>query len=143
MAYCTYSDVDALMSITHGASTKPTSTSVTDFCADVSAELDGVLQAVGYVVPITGATGLALLNSYATMGAAVKAWHAGFQSQTAPANVEYWDRTYTDFLKRLKAGDQTIPDEEIGDGTAASVGFSVRPIARRYWADKRDIITNE
>lgn len=138
MAYCTYSDVDALMSVTHDTTTTPTAVTVTDFCADISAELDGVMQAVGYVVPITGATGLALLNSYATMGAAVRAWHAGFQSSNAPANVEYWDTTYRDFLMRLKKGDQTIPDETTEDGTSTPHAFSVAPKAARYWSAKRD-----
>ena len=143
MAYCTYSDVDALMSVTHDGSSVPTSTNVTAFTVDVSAEIDGVAQAAGYVVPITGADGLALLNSYATMGAAVKAWHAGFQSSDAPANVVYWQKSYEDFLMRLRKGDQALPAETIGAGTATVAAFSVPSKSARYWSRKRDRLDAE
>jgi uncharacterized protein YcbX len=138
-AYCTYSDVDALMSVTHSSATLPTATSVTDFCLDVSAELDGVAQAVGYAVPITSTAGLALMNSYATMGAAVKAWHAGFQAQNEPANVAYWREAYEGFLARLRRGEQTIPAESIDDANASNVSFSLSPKSTRYWTNKRSV----
>jgi hypothetical protein len=120
MAYCTYLDVDALMSVTHTSSTQPTITSVTDFCADVSAELDGVAGAAGYSVPVDSVPGLALMNSYATMGSAVKAWHAGYQAQQEPANVAYWREAYEGFLFRLRRGEQSIPGEVPGNPETAT-----------------------
>jgi len=91
----------------------------------VASEIDGVLQAAGYTLPVTNASALSLLKRYNKFGAAAQAWHSGFTSDDEPPHVRYWRETYENFLARLRRGEQELPgadaDEDIAFGIAPAV----------------------
>lgn len=134
MAYCTLEDVQRLMQVTFSNTGRPTAEDVNGIIDDISAEIDGVAQATGYVVPITTAQALSMLRSYATYGAAVAAWHAGWVDQSLLPRVEYWTNTYSAFLSRLKNGQQELPGASADE--ADDVDFETVPMVRRdnYWS---------
>lgn len=72
MAYCTITDVQALNAQrTYGATTKPTTTQVTALIDQIAAEIDAVLAAKGFTIPVTTPT------TFVTFLAAVNAYGAG------------------------------------------------------------------
>lgn len=109
MAYCAIADVEAMLHETYGAGTMPSHARVEDICDNVSAEIDGVLAAAGYTVPVTSAQALALLKSYAEKAAAAEAWHEGHTTDAALPKIEYWEKSYADFLARIRRGEQSLP----------------------------------
>ena len=123
MPYCTVAEVQALTGITYSSITRPTTTEVTEFVSDVAAEIDGVLQAAGYALPITDSAALNLLGRYNKFGAAVQAWHAGFNSNDEPPRVEYWRTAYEAFLNRIRKGEQELPGEGESEVSSQSIVF--------------------
>jgi hypothetical protein len=66
MAYATYSDVQARVAGRDiGASTKPTSSQVTQWITEAEAMLTGALNAVNVSTPITNTNGVEILKSWA------------------------------------------------------------------------------
>lgn len=134
MAYCTVADVEELMGTTFAADSRPTTTEVSDSIDTVAAELDGVAQAAGYSVPVTGAAAVTLLKRYNIFGAAVSAWHSGIIGDDEPARVTYWNEQYQNFLARLRRGEQQLPGESAD--SEEDIAFAVVPTAQRdgYWS---------
>ena len=132
--YCAIKDVQDLTQLNFTQVSRPTESDVIDMIARIAAEIDGVCQAAGYVVPITATQAVAMLRTYNTMGAAVMAWHAGYVSDTLPARVEYWERTYRDFLTRIRNGQQQLPGESASSDE--DIDFAIAPTLRRdnYWS---------
>lgn len=123
MAYCTVADVENEMGQKFSQSTRPTTDTVETVIDGVSSEIDGVLQAIGYPLPVTNTSALALLKRYAKFGASAEAWHSGYISDDEPARVAYWRETYSDFIGRLRRAEQELPGE-VSEG-GPSTGFSV------------------
>jgi hypothetical protein len=70
-AYATHTDIESLVAgraYTFGAATKPTDTQVDAYCDQITAELNGVLEQAGYVVPVVGTDPLAVLKLYCCYG---------------------------------------------------------------------------
>lgn len=122
MAYCTVSDLEAMMGQTFGASTKPTATEVQAAIDETAAELDGVAAAAGYAVPVTGTSSLLTMKRLNQYGAAVNAWHTGVIADDEPARVVYWREAYANFITRLRKGEQTLPDDT--PTASPNTGFS-------------------
>lgn len=109
MSYCAIVDVQALNpKRTYGAATTPTSTQVTALIAQIAAEIDAILEAQGYTVPVTSpatfVTSLLTVNAY---GVAALAEAAMFPETTAPGETAHWsylEKKYQAWLKDLRAG---------------------------------------
>jgi hypothetical protein len=125
MAYCTTAEVQSLTGLTFSGTSRPTTTEVDEFVSDVAAELDGVLQAAGYTLPITDSDALNLLGRYNKFGSAVQAWHAGYLSNDEPPRVAYWRTAYENFLNRLRKGEQELPGEGESEVSSQSIVFDV------------------
>lgn len=121
MSYCTVPEIETLMSIKFTSASKPTAEKVLELIDDVSGEMDGVIEAAGYSLPVSGTAALALLKRYNEYGAAAAAWHAGFITDADMPRVTYWHQEYKDFLMRMRKGDQFLPGTttESGPGDAA------------------------
>lgn len=110
MAYCTSSDVQALLpKFTLSATTKPNTTQVTQFCDDVSAEVDIYLARGGVTTPVTTPTTLVTwLRKVAQAGTAALTLKAMFPDQLGPAETPayaFFEKQYQDALKLMKDGD--------------------------------------
>jgi hypothetical protein len=134
MAYCTLDQVETLMGITFGPTSRPADADVDDMISRVAAEIDGVAQSAGYDVPVGAPEAMTMLASYNAYGVAAAAWHAGFISDAPQPRVDFWERTYTSFLQRLKAGTQQLPGAP--RQSELEIGFAVAPVFRRdnYWS---------
>ncbi len=108
--YCTREQLEELMSVTFIASSKPTDDKACEIIEEVASEMDGVLAAVGYPLPIIAESALRLLCHYNTYGAAAAAWHSGYVTDRDMPRVIYWSTEYRGFLSRIKNGQQTLPD---------------------------------
>jgi hypothetical protein len=134
MAYCTTVQVEELMGIKFMSTSRPATNKVTETIDEVAGEIDGVLTAAGYDLPIAGVASLQLLRRYNTFGAAAACWHTGYATDNSIPRVEYWQQEYKDFLSRMRRGEQYLPDVDLDDDTS-SPAFGVAPAAQRdqYW----------
>jgi hypothetical protein len=98
---------------------------------NVAAEIDGVCQAAGYTVPVSDTAAVAMLKHYNQLGAAVAIWHAGWVSEDAPARVDYWERTYTAFLTRIRKGEQQLPG--LSPQSDIDAAFAIAQTPPRSW----------
>lgn len=110
MAYCDTDDAQALLpKFTLSASTKPTTTQVTQFCDDISAEVDIYLARAGVTVPVTTPTTLMTwLRKVTADGVAAMTLKAMFPDQLGPAETPayaFFEKRYQDALKLMKDGD--------------------------------------
>jgi hypothetical protein len=133
MAYCIVKDVEDLMGTKFSHDSRPPVREVESMIATIAAELDGVAQAAGYDVPITGAQGVALLKRYTIFGAGVAAWHTMIVSEDEPARVTYWREQYDNFLARLRRGEQGIPGETIEAEEDIAFAIAPHPQRDRHW----------
>ncbi len=134
MAYCTVAQVEDLMQTKFTSVGKPPKARVEEIVDEVSGELDGVIEAAGYTLPITATAALALLRRYNTYGAAAAAWHAGFILEKDMPRVVYWNEEYQNFLSRLRRGEQYLPGIS-NDDASDYPAFGIAPAVRRenYW----------
>ena len=129
MAYCTPDQVENLMQVKFTSASKPSMEKVTELVYEIAGEMDGVIEAAGYTLPITSASALALLRRYNTYGVAASAWHAGYITDSDMPRVAYWQQEYKDFLARLRRYEQLLPGEssendDIDDPAFAIAGFA-------------------
>jgi hypothetical protein len=108
-SYCTVEDVQEQMRHTFSISGHPTPDEVDGMIVNISSRLNGVAQAAGYTVPVTGTLALELMKEACVNGVSCRAWHTGFLSQDAPSRVEYWCQEYKDFLAALRKGEVELP----------------------------------
>ena len=114
MAYCTVENVQSVMQtqFSHNSG-YPTYEDVEGFVDTVASNLDGVLQAAGYTVPVTAVKAVELLKRYNEFGAACQAYHASYYPEDVlPPRAEYWCQEYKDFLSRIRKGEQQLPGLE-------------------------------
>ena len=123
MAYCTVADVQGIMGQTFSTTSKPTVAEVTAAIDETAAELDGVLAAAGYAVPVSGDSSVKIAKRMNQYGAAVNAWHTGVIADNEPARVIYWREQYANFITRIRKGEQTLPDDT--PTASPNTGFSV------------------
>lgn len=133
MAYCTLANVETMMGISFTPTSRPTVEEAEDIVDSKAAEIDGVAQASGYTVPLTGTAAIAMLKHYNAIGAACACWHAGFISDTAPARVEYWCQEFRDFIARLRRGEQQIPSEDPTSDLDPVFGIVQQPSRDSYF----------
>ena len=142
MAYCTLGDLEALMRINFTAATDPTATEVEQMITDIAAEIDGVLQAAGYTVPVTAAQAVQYLRKMNTFGAGPEAWYAYAMMDSEPPNVAYWRARYERFLEDIREGKLQLPGlEPLGEEQAY---FGIAPGIQRdsYWLTDQRVDPN-
>ena len=110
MAYCASADVQALNpKRSYSSTSTPTSTQIDTLIAQVAVEIDAVLEAQGFTVPVTTPTNfvnaLKAVNAY---GAAALAEMGMFPETSEIGSTPHWKvlwETYKDWLKQLRAGE--------------------------------------
>lgn len=108
-SYCTIEDVEEQMGVTFTPTTRPTLADIENYIVNTSSRLNGVAQASGYAVPVTGTLALELMKDACINGVACRAWHGGYVSDTAPPRVDYWCQEYKDFLAALRKNEIELP----------------------------------
>ncbi len=73
MAYCLEADVEGLTQADYTSTTNPSTSEVSGFIDARSAEIDAVLSTLGYTVPVTATTSLAILKEICKKGVAADA----------------------------------------------------------------------
>lgn len=114
MAYAAASDVQALIGalFTIGSTSTPTTTQVSGWIDQYSAEVDGVLSERGYgTIPATGTTDLLILKNVVAKRTAAETYFAAFGFDDSPANVEAWMADYNGFLAGLRNGDRKLVNQ--------------------------------
>lgn len=147
MAYCALSDVQALNpKRTYDDNSEPTSTQVGTLITQTAVEIDAVLQAQGYTVPITTPTNfvnfLKMVNAY---GAASLAEMGMFPEISEKGSTPHWKvlwDTYKGWLKALRDGETPFDVATLG-GDASSFYHEMEdqddfpdPAFRKRYEDK-------
>jgi predicted component of type VI protein secretion system len=114
MAFCTVDDVRAkIQHITIDATSKPTETTVTDFCGQVSALTEIKLRSYGLTLPITDSTVLeALRNVVSESAAATVLRSIDMESEEAKDRQEIYDKFMKDIQKNPGHIDPTLSTAE-------------------------------
>jgi hypothetical protein len=115
--YCTWSEANTLApSLVLGASTVPTETVAGTYPRQISAEIDALLQGLGYKLPITDPVLLAGLKSTCRYGVAALALQAKFGKDEETAR--YWKR-YSEGLDTLRSREESpagVAAPHLGEG---------------------------
>jgi len=126
MAYCTITEIGNLNpKRTYGAATTPTTTQVNALIDQIAVEIDAVLQAGGYTVPVTTPANflnsLKYINAY---GAAALAEMGMFPEVSEMGQTPHWkllNDKYEGWMKQLREGEIPrslgIDSESIGAGS--------------------------
>lgn len=108
-SYCTIGDVEQQMRHTFSISGHPDIDEVEAMIVNTSSRLNGVAQAAGYTVPVTGTLALELMKEACINGVSCNAWHTAYMSDAAPPRAEYWCKEYRDFLTALRKNEIELP----------------------------------
>jgi hypothetical protein len=110
MSYCTLSELQRyLPRYPIDADTSPSLTDSQEFIDAVSARIDGVLVAEGYITPVTGASSLLILRSICLAGSGWYVTRVMFP-QTQGGIVGELRSEYETMLSQLMTGVLTLPD---------------------------------
>ena len=132
MAYATSADVQARIGAiqTIGAGTTPTTTQVSTWLDEYSADVDAVLTAAGYAtIPATGTNDLNLLQGRVAQIAAAEAidvmtGYLGLAPEQS--DIEYWRKKWDTFLTDLRSGKMKLIDQgTTGAGSIRMIRASV------------------
>ncbi len=110
MAYAATSDVQALNpKRTYDATSTPTSTQATALIDQIAVEIDAVLEAQGYTVPVTSpANFVNVLKAINAYGAAALAEMGMFPEVSEMGSTPHWkvlNDKYNEWMKQLRAGE--------------------------------------
>lgn len=96
----------------------------------VEAELDGLVAAQGYAIPVTAPRAKAMLAQAATFGACARILgaYAGTTADASPRENAYWQR-YREFCDRLMAQPGLLEGADRASGTGVH-GQGAEPIFR-------------
>ena len=139
MAYCDVADIEKEMQLTISIGGRPDRDDVEEIIDDIAAELDGIAQAAGYAVPVTGTQAVALMKRYNTICACPSVWHSGFVSDAAPARVEYWDKQCEAFKMRLKKGEQNLPGLTPESDIDPAFAIARMPNRDNFWRNREEL----
>ena len=110
-SYCDLGDVEGHVQLPFHAESRPSRTEAIRIIRGVATEIDGVLEAAGYTLPIpqVATRTLDMLKYYNALGGAYRCWNAATRGTKAfPAAVS-WRDDYKDFLERIRSNDQGLP----------------------------------
>jgi len=112
--YCTIAHIETHTGLGYDAETQPSRTEVQRIIEGVAREIDGVLQATGYTLPITSPVdAVSMLRDYNAIGGAYRAWYASVQGTAVFPAVVSWREDYLLFLKNLKDKKIGLPGIEL------------------------------
>lgn len=105
MAYCQLSDVQELVpKFPISTTTTPTQTQVESLIAKIAVEIDAVLEAQGFTVPIKAPANFVLwLKTLNALGAAARAMQGMFPSTTDKDSTPAWQTFRKDYKEGLEA----------------------------------------
>lgn len=114
MAYLAESDIEAELSLDIDANSTPNTTEVAGFIADIEADLNGVLYAVGVSLPLTEAShpnAWKILTQTALWGVCsrVIAAFGGVVIEQGPKEANYWER-YREKLRQIEENPASLYD---------------------------------
>lgn len=99
--YCLTSDViRELPSITIDSTSKPSESEVDQFCADITADMDARMRAVGILTPITDEDILKILKPMAINGVKAKVIRANVEGEQDTAVI--YETLYQDAMRRIE-----------------------------------------
>ncbi len=126
--YASANDVQALLNLNTGtgitlsATSVPTVTQAESFIDQIASEVDGILRASGYTVPLTGASDKRIVGRYVAQKAAAMVYHAGYGGfGDTPARVKQWEDEYAEFVKRLINRQQALVDSSPARGKVGAI----------------------
>ncbi|MCK9569882.1 hypothetical protein M0R72_13140 [Candidatus Pacearchaeota archaeon] len=126
MAYCTITDVQALNpKRTYSTTTTPTTTQVTALIDRIASEIDAVLAAKGYTIPVTTPTTfVTFLKTVNAYGAGALAEAAMFPETSEAGSTPHWKMLQTkyDAWMKLLIDGGAIPASMAADAEGESVG---------------------
>jgi hypothetical protein len=131
-AYTTGAEVlGLLLDLGVGPTARLSSADVEAIIAGLEAEVDGILLAQGYAtVPATGLRDAAMLGQQVRLKAAARVYVTLHQPQRSPDWVRTADIDWSEFLERLRRGQQRLVDQApvaAGEGQVAVTSLRVLP----------------
>lgn len=131
-AYTTGAEVlTLLLDLGIGPTARMSAADVESIIAGLEAEVDGILLAQGYTtVPATGNRDVEMLGQQVRLKAAARVYVTLHQPQRSPDWVRTADIDWSEFLERLRRGQQRLVDQEpvvAQDGQAAVTTLRVLP----------------
>ncbi len=109
--YCTTADVvRELPHVKIDVTTKPSADEVTQFCADITADMDARFRAVGLEVPITAADPLKVVKPIAANGVKAKVLRSK-QLGDQPQTVDY-EKLYQDAMARIERNPSIVQAQD-------------------------------
>ena len=113
MAYCATTDViRELPNVTIDGTTKPSTTEVDQFCTDIDAEMDARMRAVGLIVPVTDADGLAVLKPIAVNGVKAKVLRATHIQDGEDGQAMTYEELYQSAMQRIENNPSIIRETD-------------------------------
>ena len=113
MAYCATTDViRELPNVTIDGTTKPSTTEVDQFCTDIDAEMDARMRAVGLIVPVTDADGLAVLKPIAVNGVKAKVLRATHIQDGEDGQAVTYEELYQSAMQRIENNPSIIRETD-------------------------------
>jgi len=105
MSYCALSDVQELIpKFSISATSTPTSTQVESLIDKIAVEIDAVLEAQGFTVPVTSPANFVLwLKNLNALGAAARAMQGMFPSTADKDSTPVWQTFRKDYQEGLEA----------------------------------------
>jgi len=133
VAYAALADVQGLLGkFTLSATSKPTSTQATTIIGQISAEIDSVISAAGYFVPVASPAWfldyLKLLNAYGAAAAVLQSMfpdRAG-AADTSAALYSYYGDQYKAGINRLRTGEGIPPGLATNSASVAPSTYFTR-----------------
>ncbi|HLF28223.1 MAG TPA: hypothetical protein VJG32_17980 [Anaerolineae bacterium] len=138
MAYCDAEGLQNLMGMTFDEVSQPPIDEVEDAITNIAGEIDGVLEAAGYALPVAAEAALSMLEQYNKFGAGARVWFSAFSDMEAPERVKYWRDSYNAFLQRIKAGTQKLPGEDISGEEDIAFDVAPHPARDGFWLTGQD-----
>jgi len=131
-AYTTGNEVlGLLLDLGVGPAARLSAADVESLIAGLEAEVDGILLAQGYAtVPATGPRDVAMLGGQVRLKAAARVYVTLHQPDRSPDWVRTADIDWSEFLERLRRGQQRLVDQApvaAGDGQVAVTTLRVLP----------------
>ena len=125
-AYTTGAEVLALLlDLGVGPVARLSATDVEQIVAGLEAEVDGILLAQGYAtVPATGPRDVAMLGEQVRMKAAARVYVTLHQPERSPDWVRTADIDWSEFLERLRRGQQRLVDQAPAAAQEGQVGVT-------------------
>lgn len=113
MAYCDSYDVQAeLPYITVDETTEVTTVELEQFCADIAADMDTRMRAVGIPVPVADVTALDFLLPISVNGVKAKLLRALRFKEGDEDRAATYEQLYQDAMRRIEANPAMVREDE-------------------------------